>query len=509
MSSERRNLAPFVILAVVLYVGATGWLFREYYIDDAYIGFRYARNLLLGRGLVFNPGERVEGVTNIGWTLLLALVGGFVPIPVAAKVLGALFVAATAVLLLPIGRRRRPGAIDPLFLYPLPFLAVTHFDYLYFSLAGMETALLSLVLGTMVLLSLRGRAGSWEAIAFLSAAGSLLHPEILMVYPLAVAVLFLGPGRRGPPQGRPAAIFAATLAAITLARWSYFGQLVPNTFYAKPRPLAALTASAWDTLRGTNENLAFPFALPWVLIPLFWGTVTGWRRAPASTALLVSITGAGVGFATYAEEDWTEMARYFAPYVPVAMMLLWEGVVDLHRTLLAGSTGPRGAGLLSGLYLAIMAIVAFGDLRDHTSLEFTETFPGYVVTTDNLVGPARWMDEHLPPEAVIATRRIGAVGYFTDRVIFDYVNGLTDVRVAQLVRERGNQIDYPNDPALERRWSEVHPDYLLEDIDLIELFAERAEGTISRFEVHGDDYGVDRTFKVGREKVWTLCRRLD
>jgi len=35
--------------------------------DDAYISFRYVRNFVEGRGLVFNPGERVEGYTNFLW----------------------------------------------------------------------------------------------------------------------------------------------------------------------------------------------------------------------------------------------------------------------------------------------------------------------------------------------------------------------------------------------------------------------------------------------------------
>ena len=42
--------------------------------DDAYISFRYADNLVNGHGLVFNPGERVEGITNLLWTVL------FVPV---------------------------------------------------------------------------------------------------------------------------------------------------------------------------------------------------------------------------------------------------------------------------------------------------------------------------------------------------------------------------------------------------------------------------------------------
>jgi hypothetical protein len=41
--------------------------------DDAFISFRYARNLSQGYGLVFNPGhERVEGYTNFLWVVLLA-----------------------------------------------------------------------------------------------------------------------------------------------------------------------------------------------------------------------------------------------------------------------------------------------------------------------------------------------------------------------------------------------------------------------------------------------------
>lgn len=41
--------------------------------EDAYITFRYARNLAQGAGLVMNPGERVMGVTSAPWALWSAL----------------------------------------------------------------------------------------------------------------------------------------------------------------------------------------------------------------------------------------------------------------------------------------------------------------------------------------------------------------------------------------------------------------------------------------------------
>ena len=48
---------------------------RRYYClnDDAMISMRFADNLAAGHGLVWNPGEYVQGYTNLGWTLWMAL----------------------------------------------------------------------------------------------------------------------------------------------------------------------------------------------------------------------------------------------------------------------------------------------------------------------------------------------------------------------------------------------------------------------------------------------------
>ena len=59
---------PVVLIAGVVDAIAIRWT-----CDDAFISFRYARNLVRGHGLVFNPGEAVEGYTNFLWTLGLAL----------------------------------------------------------------------------------------------------------------------------------------------------------------------------------------------------------------------------------------------------------------------------------------------------------------------------------------------------------------------------------------------------------------------------------------------------
>src|SRR5437870_3217188 len=63
----RRGLALAGLL-LVLHAGA----YLYWTEDDAGVTLRYAANLAAGRGLVYNPGERVEGISNLGYTLLLA-----------------------------------------------------------------------------------------------------------------------------------------------------------------------------------------------------------------------------------------------------------------------------------------------------------------------------------------------------------------------------------------------------------------------------------------------------
>jgi hypothetical protein len=64
--ARRRFAWTFALLAIV-WAAALSWIG-----DDAFISFRYARNLAEGHGLVFNVGERVEGYTNFLWTVLFA-----------------------------------------------------------------------------------------------------------------------------------------------------------------------------------------------------------------------------------------------------------------------------------------------------------------------------------------------------------------------------------------------------------------------------------------------------
>ena len=67
-----RLAALLVAVAVTAVAALVAWGLWGFSYDDAFITYRYAANLVAGRGLVFNPGEAVLGTTAPGWAVLLA-----------------------------------------------------------------------------------------------------------------------------------------------------------------------------------------------------------------------------------------------------------------------------------------------------------------------------------------------------------------------------------------------------------------------------------------------------
>lgn len=68
--TRRYALAAIAGSAAILLLQSR--FYFHYTSDDAYISYRYARNLSDGIGLVWNPGEHVEGYSNFLWVAILA-----------------------------------------------------------------------------------------------------------------------------------------------------------------------------------------------------------------------------------------------------------------------------------------------------------------------------------------------------------------------------------------------------------------------------------------------------
>lgn len=231
--------------------------------DDAYISFRYAQNALLGRGLVFNPGERVEGYSNFLWVLQLVGLGRIGVGPEAGSLaLGVLYTfamlgAGLALLRDLIDRRDFPWAAPLL----LAFLAANR-SVAIWTTSGLETRsdTLFVLLGAFGTLRYSRRLPlGWLGPAGWAAA-CLSRPDSILLFALSTLALAVE-RRRIVPAIRFAVVPAAVVALHFLWRRLYYGEWLPNTYYAK------VSEPWWDAGCYFLAQAALEYGL-WLAVPL-------------------------------------------------------------------------------------------------------------------------------------------------------------------------------------------------------------------------------------------------
>jgi arabinofuranosyltransferase len=202
--------------------------------DDAYISYRYAQHLASGQGLVFNPGERVEGFSNLLYVLLLAPAAALVSsenLYAVSAGLNVVFALAALVLLYRFTLRRlgpEPAAAVAMLVALCPAIWV-------WVASGLETPLVLLLQIAVWVLAedvVEGRDRRLAGALCLVAALCVLARVDGFITPfLAAGFLILrGRWRAGLAV---AATTVATFGATTLWRLSYYGWPLPNTYYAK------------------------------------------------------------------------------------------------------------------------------------------------------------------------------------------------------------------------------------------------------------------------------------
>lgn len=223
--------------------------FRDWLIDDAGISIAYARNLVDGHGLVSQAGmEPVEGFSNLLWVVLLTpffLLKVFHPLMTMKMlswilVLGSfLFIFRSLALLT---NRYRVAAW-----LVLTFLAVCT-PFTVWTNSGLENPLYAFLVSILLYLILRyltpgatrslsvaGLAGLIAALIALTRPDGILY---CLIFPALLVLCRLDRFKSAEPARRwdffaYAASFLLPYGAFLLFRFLYFGELVPNTYFAK------------------------------------------------------------------------------------------------------------------------------------------------------------------------------------------------------------------------------------------------------------------------------------
>ena len=244
------------LLTVLLTLGSMllAWGFR-WTQDDAFISLRYAQQLADGNGLVYNPGEYVEGYSNFVWTVLMALPIrlGWDPVEFG-HVVGVLCLGATVLMTVRVAR----AALGSHLLANAAVVALmSTVTFIAYGTGGLETSLQAAMVMAVVLLLLPTWMGgelpttaTAVAVSLLSAAALMTRMDtaVVLLVPVGVVALRALRGRAADVDGsRRLGVLAAlvlpalvVLGSWTLWRYSVYGHWLPNTATAKRPDLLSL-----------------------------------------------------------------------------------------------------------------------------------------------------------------------------------------------------------------------------------------------------------------------------
>ncbi len=345
--------------ALLAWAAAESW----FLCDDAFVSFRYARNLLEGHGLVFNVGERVEGYTNFLWTLELAALWGVFGLRPehAAPWLSAACTAATAAAMLwwiarlPELKQRKLTAW-----MALGLLCSSATFAVWTSGGGLETRQFTLfvVLAAVCLSLYRSSRRGLTAASLSLAAAALTRPEGLLIaaccFAWFIAQRMADAGKLRldwPGLLRLALPFAVLVGAHFLFRYGYYGEWLPNTYYAKHiRP--------WYEMGFIYLWMAALETGLYLLLPLAWaGMRARWRESRDGIyALPLLLVGAHMAYVARIGGDhfaYRPLDFYWPLLAPAAAV----GIVYLGSLIAEGAR--RFAAPLAAMGARTWALILF------------------------------------------------------------------------------------------------------------------------------------------------------
>ena len=419
----RAFLFPVIGALVVL-----AWLNR-FIQDDAFISFRYARNFANGLGLVWNPGERVEGYTNFLWTVLMAIPHKLGLSPIAFCYGFGLVLFAFTLYLTYLAARSVLGLERPALIAVV--LLGTNYTFSAFATSGMETQLQACLFVLAVLLFLRlGKEGSAvSGAAFLSAVlglALLTRPDsvllVVVLLPMALRVLWQKQGRR------IGGLLALTLPLVAVVgpwlvwKLAFYGNLLPSTFYAKSPTSVSL-------FRGLFYLAAF-VGIYFLFLLLPWAVKAGRRllRSREPKLLMLSvIVGLWFAYVAVFGGDFMQF-RMLVPVMPFLFILItWVlCAVVQTRPLRAGLVavilaGSIFCGVFHGRGILRHGLESIHRLAEHLT-SASENWAGI----GSVLGQSFGSDRNV----VIATTAAGAIPYYSNLRTVDML-GLDDPWIAR------------------------------------------------------------------------------
>jgi len=431
---------------------------RQYFAlyDDAMISMRYAWSFAHGEGLVWNPGERVEGYTNLLMVLLMAIPSRLFDRSAAVLVVqlfGIGFGLANAYLLSRIAAQM--ASKHRSFVRVLAFACgLLYFPLIYWPLVGgdMGPLLLFLLLAILCVMEYRRtQSRRWLRIlpvalglAYLTRPDTLIAGAVILAY----LVVELRTMKRPDWWGLVALVLGVYMLfpiGQTLFRLAYYGELLPNTYTLKivGMPLDGRLRDGWAfTAPFINE-------VGWLLTAL---AVSFLVRPHRHKALALGMAAAFIGVQIWAGGDITPVYwRLVAPALALVLIVFINDVITVIVFATAQIKDLRLRRYRSALvYVAVLLVMGVTLFTINHNFRgqylFTSIPPELRFNTDT-VNRAVALNAVTTTDATIGVTAAGTVPYYTGRVSLDFL-GKSDSYIAHLPPEIGSvstldMINYP------------------------------------------------------------------
>ncbi len=401
--------------AVLLYAV---WLEQiwSFTLDDAYISLRYAWNAVHGAGLVYSPGQRVQGFTNPSLVLLEAVLL-FLHVPAVLSVVKLLSAfSGVGLLWLLRGNREWPhvGAVTLFASVCAPVIVRT--------VGGLETVPFTffVVLGISCCVK-----GDDRGLIALSCA-ALTRPEGF----LFASVFSIIAVRRAPRL-----VLAAWIPVIVYEgwAWSFYGSVVPSTFLAK-EPTHTFARSFYEWLPSFGSFLVLDANILVVV-----GALCAVVRRPKVLWPVGVCIGLYTLYLAY-EGRAVSMGEWYRYYVPLLGLLLWMCTIGLRDIRWDTVAIQRRRFFWLGVGVVIALNAATLSVARTSGLALDPVFTRWPLES---VGPALtrahialgyWLRDNRPSShSSVALWDAGAISYVSQMPALDMysLNDLTIIRDAR------------------------------------------------------------------------------
>jgi arabinofuranosyltransferase len=275
-------------------------IYGEHLLDDAMISFRYALRLSEHYPIGFwnREGPPVEGYTSALWVWLLSFAGPDVSrITTAAKAYGLIcYLAIPASLLFLSRTETSPSELDPeAFKEACRYSAVATLVYIplaWYATTGMETTLYALLITLVVFAPIR--VHNVIVISLLNLLLITVRPDGILFAGGSAAYFLIFDSANRKRRVFILAYCLTMFGVVLVSRYLYFGEPMPNTYYAKAGGVGLMHVEY-----GLQYVGAWAISHWYLLIPL--GLLTGrLLRRPHDTISGRFPVAVGAGLLVYA-----------------------------------------------------------------------------------------------------------------------------------------------------------------------------------------------------------------